>query len=72
MLIRDTNTRLFNDKNSMTADPNDSNVVYAVWDRLNTSFGFAINPEHAVGLGFKGPVLSRGQPMAAAPGSRRR
>jgi hypothetical protein len=31
VLIRDTNTRLFNDKNSMTADPNNSNFVYAVW-----------------------------------------
>ena len=57
VLIRDTNTRLFNDKNAMTADPNDSNFVYAVWDRLNSSLGFAINPEHAAGLGFKGPAL---------------
>ena len=50
VLIRDTNTRLFNDKNAMTADPNNSNFVYAVWDRLNSSLGFAINPEHAAGL----------------------
>ncbi|MGH8225442.1 MAG: sialidase family protein [Gammaproteobacteria bacterium] len=27
----------FNDKESITADPNDSNYVYAVWDRLTTS-----------------------------------
>ena len=57
VLIRDTNTRLFNDKNAMTADPNNSNFVYAVWDRLNSSLGFAINPEHAIGNGFKGPAL---------------
>src|SRR5688572_12399659 len=31
MLIRDNNPRRFNDKNSMTADPNDSSFVYAVW-----------------------------------------
>jgi hypothetical protein len=32
-LIRDASFFLFNDKNSMTADPFDSNFVYAVWDR---------------------------------------
>lgn len=33
-LILDTDGQLFNDKNSMTADPHDSRFVYAVWDRL--------------------------------------
>jgi hypothetical protein len=33
-LIDDANPHVFNDKNSLTADPNDSNLVYAVWDRL--------------------------------------
>ena len=33
-LIRDTNVTVLNDKNTITADPNDSNFVYAVWDRL--------------------------------------
>jgi hypothetical protein len=33
-LIRDESPNVFNDKNSMTADPNDSNFAYAVWDRL--------------------------------------
>jgi hypothetical protein len=32
-LIRETSDFNFNDKNSMTADPTDSNFVYAVWDR---------------------------------------
>jgi hypothetical protein len=32
-LIRDDSLFLFNDKNSMTADPLDSNFVYAIWDR---------------------------------------
>jgi hypothetical protein len=35
-LIRDANPKRFNDKNSITADPNDSRFVYAVWDRLAT------------------------------------
>lgn len=33
-LIRDTNPAVFNDKESITADQNDPNYVYAVWDRL--------------------------------------
>ena len=33
VLIEDTNPRFLNDKNSITADPNDANFVYAVWDR---------------------------------------
>jgi hypothetical protein len=32
-LVRDESLFLFNDKNSMTADPFDSNFVYAIWDR---------------------------------------
>ena len=32
-LIRDDSLFRFNDKNSMTADPFDSNFVYAIWDR---------------------------------------
>jgi hypothetical protein len=33
-LIRDDSANVLNDKNSMTADPNNSSFVYAVWDRL--------------------------------------
>jgi hypothetical protein len=33
-LIRDDDPHVFNDKESLTADPNDSNLAYAVWDRL--------------------------------------
>ncbi len=33
-LIRDTNPAVFNDKESITADPTNSDYVYAVWDRL--------------------------------------
>ena len=33
-LIDETSRFNLNDKNSLTADPNDSNFVYAVWDRI--------------------------------------
>ncbi len=33
-LILDTDGQLFNDKNAMTADPYNSNFVYASWDKL--------------------------------------
>ena len=33
-VIRDLDANVFNDKQSITADPNDSDVVYSVWDRL--------------------------------------
>jgi hypothetical protein len=33
-LRRDENPNVLNDKNTLTADPNDSDFAYAVWDRL--------------------------------------
>jgi hypothetical protein len=33
-IVTDTDGRLFNDKNSITADPFSSNYVYAIWDKL--------------------------------------
>jgi hypothetical protein len=33
-VIRDVDANVFNDKQSITADPFDSDLVYAVWDRL--------------------------------------
>jgi hypothetical protein len=33
-LVLDTSPTVFHDKNSITADPNDSHFVYAVWDAL--------------------------------------
>lgn len=56
-IIEDTNPRFLNDKNSITADPTDSNFVYAVWDRLKAPVGSIINPEHVIGFGFQGPVM---------------
>jgi hypothetical protein len=66
-LISDSDPRVLNDKNSITADPTDPDFVYAVWDRLTLTTADAINPEnlHPVnppafgvrfGLGFKGPA----------------
>ncbi len=55
-LITDAAGRFLNDKNSITADPNDPDYVYAIWDRLQTSQGSINNPENVVGLGFKGPI----------------
>jgi len=56
----DTDPRFLNDKNSMTADPNDADYVYAVWDRLATPRGevaaAAPGRENIFGLGFRGPV----------------
>ena len=57
MLIEDANPRYLNDKNSMTADPNDSAFVYAVWDRLQQAGGDVQSPENRRGLGFKGPIM---------------
>jgi hypothetical protein len=43
-LIRDTNPNIFNDKNSLTADPSDSDFAYAVWDRLQSPPGAPPTP----------------------------
>jgi hypothetical protein len=65
LLIEDDDPRIFNDKNSLTADPTDPNFVYAVWDRLRLTSAEAIDPENVrpgrglflgIGLGFKGPI----------------
>jgi len=56
-VIRDLDANVFNDKQSITADPFDSDLVYAVWDRLvfppseraNVIAGF-------VTAAFRGPV----------------
>ena len=55
-LVNEVNPRVLHDKNSITADPNDSNFVYAVWDKLTIPTGAAINPENVFGFGFKGPA----------------
>ena len=58
-LIRDpSNTApfLFNDKESITADPNDSNYVYAIWDRTRFPSDRAnFNAQHA--FSFRGDAM---------------
>jgi hypothetical protein len=58
-LIRDPSAEapfLFNDKESITADPNDSNFVYAIWDRLRFPSDRAnFNAQHA--FSFRGDVI---------------
>jgi hypothetical protein len=55
-VIRDEAPTVLNDKESLTADPGDENVVYLVWDRLESPNENAspIAFEHA--LGFRGPT----------------
>lgn len=56
----DTDPRYFNDKNAITADPNDANFVYAVWGRLTSPQGPIVaapqGRENIFGLGFRGPA----------------
>ena len=57
-LIKDTNPNRLNDKNSMTADPNSSRYVYAIWDRLESPPSGNTNPnagENATA--YAGPTL---------------
>ncbi|MBA2299300.1 MAG: exo-alpha-sialidase [Chloroflexi bacterium] len=56
-LKRDENPNVLNDKNSLTADPHDSDFVYAVWDRLVSPVGESAPPnafENSVA--FRGPA----------------
>jgi hypothetical protein len=47
LIIDELDPRLFNDKQSITADPTDSDFVYAVWDRL----------QQLTEIDFRGPGL---------------
>jgi hypothetical protein len=49
-------SRFLNDKNSMTADPNDANFVYAVWDRVQEPSRAQHATDNPIGAGFKGPI----------------
>lgn len=55
-LIRDTDNNVFNDKNSMTADYNDAELVYAIWDRLVFPTERAGGRSYERALAFKGPA----------------
>jgi hypothetical protein len=49
---------LFNDKESITADPVDTNNVYAVWDRIESPNNNPLTPPEAYAhaLAFRGPT----------------
>jgi hypothetical protein len=54
-LQRDENPNVLNDKNTMTADPFDSDFVYAVWDRL------VVPPGEAAGqTAFENTIVGKG------------
>lgn len=59
-LIHDDDLRFFNDKESITADPTDPDLVYAIWDRIykpGQSKGF---PSQLNSFAFRGaPYLAR-------------
>ncbi len=55
-LIRDTSPNVLNDKESLTADPNTSNNVYAVWDRLVSPSVQASEEGFEHTVAFRGPT----------------
>jgi len=56
-LRRDDNPNVLNDKNSLTADPNDADFAYAVWDRLASPPGETPNQDaFENSRAFLGPV----------------
>jgi hypothetical protein len=55
VLIGDTSSQFFNDKNSITADPARPGVAYAVWDRLVAPNGNPRADLHA--FAFTGPGM---------------
>jgi hypothetical protein len=57
ILVRsDFDPNYLNDKDSITADPNDSNFVYAVWDRVHDASRAQHAQDNPIGAGFKGPI----------------
>jgi hypothetical protein len=55
VVIEDDQPNILNDKQAITADPTDANLVYLAWDRLVAPPGSVINPENVFGFGFKSP-----------------
>src|SRR4051812_3533263 len=55
-LIRDTANTVFNDKESITADPTDARYVYAVWDRLVFPSERSQGQSFLTAAAFRGPA----------------
>jgi len=53
----DVDPSLFNDKNTITADPYDSDYVYAIWDRLDSPPGKGSLKSSENTSGYRGPTL---------------
>jgi hypothetical protein len=53
---RDDRATVLNDKESITADPDDANLVYLVWDRLESPNEQASDVAFEHALGFRGPT----------------
>ena len=56
VVLKDTAPTVFNDKQSITADPTNANFVYAVWDRLVFPNEHANVKAAFRALGFRGPA----------------
>ena len=55
-IINDTDPTKFNDKNSLTADPTNSNYAYAIWDRLDAPIGTGSLSSGENASGYRGPT----------------
>ena len=55
-VIRDLDANVFNDKQTITADPTNANLVYAVWDRLVFPNERASVSASFRAAAFRGPV----------------
>ena len=55
-VILDTDPTKFNDKNSLTADPTNSNFAYAIWDRLDAPIGNGSLSSGENAAGYRGPT----------------
>ena len=56
VVIRDLDANVFNDKQTITADPTDAGNVYAVWDRLRFPNEAASVRANFVTSAFRGPI----------------
>jgi hypothetical protein len=54
---RDTDPAVHNDKESITADPNDSRYVYVIWDRYVSPVGEPASTQASeIGAAWRGPI----------------
>jgi hypothetical protein len=57
VLIKDTDPNVFNDKESITADPTNANFVYAAWDRLVFPNERSAGHSFLTAAAFYGPAM---------------